>query len=183
MTDQRAEGDNVAPPYSLAFERFVRSPDDFVGLLAYALFKAAVREGAAQGVPRERAARAPVPAMVAVYRQAAEQRVAELIGGAIEQATPEIQASATVAAVEAAQKASVSAVGATEANLKRHVDDRTSFKQAMLTSFAGWLLTLGVTAIIIFLAGRASVEDMVKSAVARPTQPPGIDDVQRNEAK
>lgn len=155
--------------YSVAFERFVRAPDDMVGLLAYALFKSAVREAAQQGALNDPATRSPVPAMIDVYRQAAEQRVAEMISDAINQATPDIQAAATVTAVRAAQDAAVSAVGAAEASLRSHVDERTSFKQSMLTSFAGWLLTLGVTAIIIFLAGRSSVEDMVKSAVGAPS--------------
>lgn len=167
----REPGLDGPPPYSLAYERFVQTDDDTVGLLAYALFKSAVRQEAIAGANVGRGPRAPVAAMIEVYRQAAEQRVSEVIADAITQATPDIQASAAVGAVNAAREALISASQAVETSLRSHIDEKTSFKQAMLTSFAGWLLTLGVTAIIIFVAGRPSVEDRIRRAVTSEPSP------------
>lgn len=164
-------GDRGPRRYSLAYERFVQADNDTVGLLAYALFKSAVRQEAMAGADVGAAPRAPVAAMIEVYRQAAEQRVSQVIADAIAQATPDIQASATVEAVNAAREAAIAASNSVEGNLKSHIDEKTSFKQAMLTSFAGWLLTLGVTAIIIFLAGRPSVEDRVRRALTSDPAP------------
>lgn len=151
--------------YSKAYERFVEADDDTVGMLAYALYKSSVRQEAMQGAAPVIRSRAPVPALIDVYRQAAEQRISEMIARALAQATPDIQASAAIDAINTAQKASIVAIESAERNVKTHVDSKTGFWQAVVTSFVGWLLTLGVTAIIIFAAGRPSVEDRVKRAV------------------
>jgi hypothetical protein len=155
-----------APEYSRAFERFVGSPDDIVGLIAYARYKSSIREAVLSGVPTDKAARTPVPSTVGVFRQAAEQLVAEMINAGIEQARPDIEASATRSAVEASQASVLAALTGSTTAMKAHFNERTSFWQSIIVSVVGWLITLGITAIIIFTAGRASIEDKVKGAVS-----------------
>ena len=93
MTDTAAPGG-----YSRAFDNIVQSPDDTVGLLAYALFKQGVRESAAIGRKDETAQRNPPPTVVRVYRDAAQRILEEFASNAIAEATPEVQQSAILSA-------------------------------------------------------------------------------------
>ena len=143
----------TASPYSRAFENIVLGSEDIVGLLAYALYKEAVREEARQGGTVDGTTRNPPPATVNAFRMAAEQRLTEVVKRGIEEATPDIQ-----------QNAFTAAVAGLESELKSHVTQRTSFGTALFTNIIAWLTTLAIAAIIIFLLNRPSAEQSVAGA-------------------
>ena len=96
------------------------------------------------------------------YRAAAEQLLTDVVGRAIDEATPEIQRSAILTAVEGAS-----------AHIEAHITDRTSFGSALLTNLIAWILTLAIAALILFLAARPGVEQTlakIPEASALPKQ-------------
>lgn len=117
-------------------------------MLAYALFKQAVREDVARGVETIGNSRNPSPTVITAYRQAAERRLEELISANIENATPEIQQSATLAAISTL-----------EANLKGHVTAKTGMVHAIFSNFIAWVITLAATVLILSVAGRPDAEE------------------------
>jgi len=151
----------IAPrPYSRAFENFVASEgeeDDVVGLIAYALFKQAIREEAASGAAAPGDSRNPSATTVRTYRAAAEQLLTDVIGRAIDEATPEIQQSAVLTAID-------NATGLVNA----HVTERTGFGSALLTNIVAWVITLAIACLIIVMATRPSVEQALVNAVNQP---------------
>jgi hypothetical protein len=156
---QAPEGDGAAvddchSPYSRAFENIVQGPEDIVGLLAYALYKEAIREEARQGGAVDGSTRNPPPATVTAFRMAAEQRLTEVVKRGIEEAIPDIQ-----------QNAFTSAIAGLESEVKSHIDQRTSFATALFTNIIAWLTTLAIAAIIIFLLNRPSPEQSVAHAM------------------
>lgn len=145
--------------YSLAFEKFVDSRDgenDVVGLLAYALFKQSVRETARAGTAAPGDRRDPSPTTVDAYRGAASQLLTGVIDRAIEEATPEIQQSATLAAISTAGS-----------EIKSHVTQRTSFGSALLTNIIAWLVTLAIAALVVITYSRDGVEETIAGGVDR----------------
>ncbi|MGK2910326.1 MAG: hypothetical protein ACSLE1_11100 [Sphingobium sp.] len=143
--------------YSRAFENFVASDgddEDVVGLVAYALFKQAVREEAAAGTAHAGDTRNPPATTVKTYRAAAEQILTEVIGRAIDEATPEIQQSAVLAAIDNAT-----------VKIEAHVTQRTGFGSALLTNIIAWIITLAIASLILILATRPSLEQAVVKAV------------------
>jgi hypothetical protein len=147
--------------YSRAFENFVSEngeEEDVVGLVAYALFKKAVREEVASGASRQSDKRNPSETTVRTYRAAAEQLITNVVGLAIEEATPEIQNSAVLAAIENSQ-----------VKLETHVTKRTGFASALIANVAAWAITLAIAAIILFLAARPSVEQAIVEAAKTPS--------------
>lgn len=145
--------------YSRAFENFVASEggeEDVVGLVAYALFKQAVREEAAVGAVVGGDARNPSATTVRTYRAAAEQLLTGIVDRALDAATPDIQQSAVLSAIE----------GAT-GQIKAHVTDRTGFGSALFTNLVAWILTLAIAALILILAARPSIEQTVAAAADR----------------
>lgn len=163
---QRALTDHAPPPaapaergYSRAFENFVAADgdeEDVVGLVAYALFKQAVREEAASGAVVAGDARNPSATTVKTYRAAAEQLLTGIVDRALDAATPDIQQSAVLSAIE-------NAAG----QVKSHVTERTGFGSALLTNLLAWVLTLAIAALVLILAARPSVEQTVAKAVDR----------------
>lgn len=145
--------------YSKAFQNLVGNDQDTVGLLAYALFKQAIREDAERGL-RGGGDRDPSPTVVEAYRQSAERRLEELIRVSLEEATPAIQRSAML-----------DALGATEASIKGHVSARTGFVSALFTNVLAWIITLAATVLILSVAGRPdpgqTLSDAAK-ALGRP---------------
>ena len=142
-----------AGSYSRAFENLVTNGDgDIVGLLAYGLFKQAVREAARNGDVASGVNRNPSATMVSVHRDAAEQRLSELVDIAIENARPDIESSALRRSVETS-----------EAAVKAHIDRRTGFWIAVVAGIVAWVLSLIVTIAIIWLAGKGdSVSALLK---------------------
>lgn len=151
--------DAPAKPYSRAFENFVDSSGDepdVVGLIAYALFKQAIREEATTGTIAAGDARNPSATTVNSYKAAAKQLLTGVVDRAFTEATPELQQSALLTAFE----------GAVD-QVKAHVTERTSFGQALLTNVIAWVLTLAIAALILILATRPSLEQTVAGAANR----------------
>ena len=145
--------------YSRAFENFVVSEgdeEDVVGLVAYALFKQAIREEAAAGALVGGDARNPSATTVKTYRAAAEQLLTGVVDRALDAATPDIQRSAVLSAIE----------GTTD-QIKAHVTERTGFGSALLTNLVAWVVTLAIATLILILAARPSVEQTVAKAADR----------------
>lgn len=99
--------------------------------------------------------------MVEAYRQSAERRLEELVETNIAQATPAIQRSAML-----------DALNTTETNIKGHVSARTGFVSALFTNVLAWMITLAATVLILAVASRPdpgqTLSDAVKS-LGRPT--------------
>ena len=129
-------------PYSLAFERLVEGDDDTVGLLAYALFKRAIREAAQRGERVAGVGRDPSPTVITTYRKFAASIIAETVERSLNDNLAELQ-----------QSAALDAIAAATVEVKAHIDGRTDFRTALLTSMVAWVVTLGVTILIIWLVG------------------------------
>lgn len=95
------------------------------------------------------------------YRAAAEQLITNVVGLAIEEATPEIQESAVLSAIESSQ-----------IKLEAHVTKRTGFGSALVANVAAWAITLALAALIVFLAARPSAGQAIADAVQAPPQVP-----------
>ena len=136
-------GDKECSPrqYSKAFDNFVQDDSDIVGLLAYALFKRAIREEAEQGKRSAGNTRNPSKTVVSTYRQAAERELGQVVSASIEEAKPEIQGSAALSAIEGARS-----------DIMQHVSNRTGFGQALLVNIVAWGFTLFLTVVIVYLA-------------------------------
>jgi hypothetical protein len=136
--------------HSRAFQNIVQGDDDVIGLIAYGLYKRAIREDAALGnrVPGDR--RNPSLTTVNVHRSAAEQLLVGVIERAIEQATPDIEHSALR-----------TALSTTSTEIKQHVTARTVFGPALLTNFLAWIVTLAATVLIVWLATKPDIPAIV----------------------
>jgi hypothetical protein len=159
-------------PYSQAFETFVKpeaeDEDDVIGLLAYALYKQAIREDAIAGnaMPGER--RTPSDTTVQAYRGAARQLLTGVIDQAIADSTAAIQESALRDSVHAA-----------EANIKAHLDTRTNWKAAVGTNLIAWLISLAIVFLVLVLFRAPEVTDLLVDAVnpkteAEQLEPPAV---------
>jgi hypothetical protein len=139
--------------YSRAFDNIVQDEDDVVGLLAYALYKRAIREDAQTGQHSSGDTRNPSRTVVETYRQAAERTLSEVIGAALDGARPELQSSAALDAIESAR-----------ATLSEHVTRRTGFSHAIITNVLAWALTLVLTVLILLAFNRPSPVETLKAA-------------------
>lgn len=155
----RAAGVLPAPSFSRAFDRIVQDADDVVGLLAYALYKEAVREEVIQGASPNPADRNPPNAVVKIYREAAEQRLSVVINGGIAQATPDIEAAAIGNVVKASEILITTKLDGVTTRLEDHVNKRTGFLSSITTNLIAWLLSLAITIIILLLANRGGIQD------------------------
>jgi hypothetical protein len=164
-----AEGEEGASPqtqYSRAFDNIVQDEEDVVGLLAYALYKRAIREDAQQGQRSNGDTRNPSRTVVETYRQAAERTLSGVIAGSLEAARPELQISAASDAIENA-----------EVRIIGHVSSRTSFGQALLTNIVAWGFTLFVTVLILMVSRGPGPEETLSSAATKilgPEAPPAL---------
>ncbi len=132
------------PGYGCAFEKFVTNGDgDVVGLLAYPLYKRAIREAATAREVQPGNHRNPSPTPVNVHRDAAERLLTKVADDTIERVRPEIEASALRRSVEEA-----------EVGIKAHVDDRTSFWTEVLAGGVAWVASLILTVLIVWLSGK-----------------------------
>lgn len=137
-------------------------------MIAYALFKRAVREEAQAGRKSPGYHRDPPPTVVDTYRAASERLLQQVIQANIEAATPELQKSAALDAVETART-----------ELKGHIDTRTSFGQALASNLVAWVLTLFIGTMLLFLSrGPAPEEalnqiaDKIAPAEVQPAKTP-----------
>jgi hypothetical protein len=135
--------ESTEKPYSRAFDNIVQDEDDFVGLVAYALFKRAIREEAQAGQHSNGDTRTPTATVVQTYRQAAERTLSGVIDSALEAARPELQVSATLDAIET-----------TKSSLREHITNRTGFFSAIVSNVIAWAVTLGLTVLILFLSNK-----------------------------
>jgi hypothetical protein len=139
-------------PYSRAFDNIVQDDDDVVGLLAYALYKRAIREEAQQGQKSNGDSRNPSRTVVETYRQAAERTLASVIDASMEAAKPELQVSAALDAIESSRL-----------DLREHVTQRTSFIPALITNVVAWAFTLLITVLILLAFNRPDPAQTLKT--------------------
>lgn len=157
---QRKLGGDAQPQYSRAFDNFVLDQDDVVGLLAYALYKRAIREEAQAGQRSNGDTRNPSRTVVETYRQAAERTLSGVIDSSLEAARPELQISAASDAIERA-----------EVRILSHVSRKTSFGQALLTNIVAWGFTLFVTVMILLATRGPSAEETLSDAADKVVGP------------
>lgn len=180
MAEEQGAPPEPLPNHSRAFETLVQGADDIVGLIAYAKYKESVREGALQGNIPEPAARNLTPVMVNVLRSAAEQMIAQVVGEGIAAATPEIQQTAAVNAVDSSKQELSAAVDKCRSdtlreireervNLERHVTKRTGFWGQFGTNLAAWIVSLAIVVLVILSRQGRNIEDTLIDA-AQPTQ-------------
>jgi hypothetical protein len=77
--------------YSRAFDNIVQDEDDVVGLLAYALYKRAIREEAQDGRRSPGDTRNPPRTVVETYRSAAQMMLGDVIQNSLEEAQRDCQ--------------------------------------------------------------------------------------------
>lgn len=143
------------PQYSRAFENFVKNTDDLVGLLAYALYKEAIREEARHGVKLDGSVRNPTPALIKAFRSDAEKRISDTVRRGIEDAAPDIEQSAVSVAI--------TVLGS---DIKNHINEKTSFKSSLLVNIIAWLVTLAIATIVIFLFGKPDITGVLVDRMA-----------------
>lgn len=135
--------------YSRAFQNMVDDDDDLVGLLAYAYYKASVREDARSGSPSDGRERNPNKAQVSAYRSHAERELSDVARRAILEATPDIE-----------QTATANAIISNRTEIIAHITRRTGFWSAFGTNILAWIATLFVAGLVLFLAGRPSIDQI-----------------------
>lgn len=150
-----------AQSYSRAFDNIVQDDDDVVGLLAYALYKRAIREDAQEGRRSSGYDRNPSKTVVETYRQAAERTLSEVIGSSLEAAKPELQVSAALSAIEVAK-----------ADIREHVTQRTGFLPALLTNIVAWAFTLLLTVLILLALNSPEPARMLSDAATNALDEP-----------
>jgi hypothetical protein len=125
--------------HSRAFETFVRTQDDLIGLIAYALYKQNLREVAISGRPLPlAAARVPTPTEVSAYRGDAERKLQTFAANAVDMATPDIVERGVGTAIDAATL-----------QLTEVINRRTSARVAIATNIAAWVITLAITVLLL----------------------------------
>ena len=123
---------------SRAFDNLVTGADDTVGLLAYALFKQAIREDAKKGAHIRGSARDPSATTVQVYRASAEMRLRELATNAIQEAKDDIVDENTIAAI-----------GQAKAEIAQKIDSNTNLRTTIVANLIAWAITLAVTVLVV----------------------------------
>jgi hypothetical protein len=157
LTDEPRPPAITQRAYSRAFENFVATEgeeDDVVGLVAYALFKQAIREEASSGSSSGGDVRNPSATTVRTYRAAAEQLLTGVVDRALDAATPGMQQSALLSAFDGAA-----------GQIKSHITERTGFGPALMTNLVAWVVTLAIATFVLTLAARPSVEQTVAKAL------------------
>jgi hypothetical protein len=150
LSQPEAEGGSPEPTYSRAFNNIVQDKDDVVGLLAYALYKRAIREDAMGGKRPPGSERNPSETTVETFRSAAQQILGEIVSASLEGAKAELQISAALDAIDTA-----------ESNIQRHVTERTGFMPSLVANVLAWAFTLFITVLIFFALDRPSPEEVI----------------------
>jgi hypothetical protein len=139
-----------AREYSRAFDNIVQDENDVVGLLAYALYKRAIREEAEAGNRSDGDGRNPSRTVVETYRAAAERKIEEVVQQTFDAAQPELQMSAAIDAVETARS-----------NIVEHVTNRTAWLPAVITNVLAWAFTLFITLLAFMAFDRPSPVEVI----------------------
>lgn len=151
--------------YSRAFEVFVSSEpdqDDVVGLLAYALYKKAVREaviGGRRQVPAPH--RTPSPTEREAYRGAAERLLQRVAQASVDAARPEILQAGFDAQIARA-----------ESEIKELVRSRTRVGAAIGTNLVAWIITLAVTVLVVNAFYLPNWQERLVPHASSATSPP-----------
>ncbi len=133
------ENADTSSTHSRAFEKLVESEDDITGLLAYALYKQAIREAARQGrVVHTSAQRSPVATEIAVFRGAADSKLYSFSTYIVDQSRAEI--------VNTAISADIVAM---EGRLRTELRNATSWRNAIIINLLAWLLSIAITFLIV----------------------------------
>lgn len=153
--------------YSRAFDNLVETPDDTVGLLAYTLFKQAIREDAVKGVHIGGGVRDPSTTTVQVYRASADMRLRDFAANAVDAAREDILNENTISAIRQA---------ASEIN--QNIDRNTGIRAAVTANIIAWiftiLLTYAVATQIYMPNWQAGMVDQIKRGHDQPSpKPPG----------
>jgi len=140
--------------YSRAFETLVQEGDqsDIVGLLAYGLFKASIRERVRGGQEVPRHLRNPTEAEIHAYRGQAVRILEQYAEAAIAEATPDI--------VESARTGAKAEVIAEISSVRSTVIDRTRAWPAIWYGVAAWFISIVITVFVV-LASPGWVRDLV----------------------
>jgi hypothetical protein len=132
--------------YSLAFETLVQGPDDdIVGLLAYSIFKASIRERVKSGQDVPRHLRNPTHAETEAYRGRAERILERYAERVIADAEPGITAAAR---------------GSAKDEIIEVVRSRTRGSSAIGYGVVAWFISIVITVIVV-LASPGWVRDLV----------------------
>ena len=131
--------------FSRAFENFVTENGDTIGLLAYALFKQAVRDEIISGQENNGANRNPQPSMVAAFRGSSERLLQEFAASAIIEARPQI--------IEESISYNISSINDKinmhASELRSHITSRTKWYTAISSNIISWLISVIATAAIV----------------------------------
>jgi hypothetical protein len=143
--------------YSRAFETLVRGPnEDIVGLLAYSLFKASIRERVIGGQVVPRPLRNPTTADTDAYRGQAERILEQYAEKVIADAEPAITAAAR---------------GTAKDEIIAAVHNRTRAWQAIGYGVVAWFISIVVTVAVV-LASPGWVRELVNHVTpAEQTSP------------
>ncbi len=131
--------------YSLAFETFVREPEDIVGLLAYSLFKASIRERVRGGQEVPRHLRNPTAAETDAYPGQAERILERYAEGVIAEAEPGITTAAR---------------GTAKDEIIAEVRSRTRAWPAIGYGVVAWFISIVITVVVV-LASPGWVRDLL----------------------
>ncbi len=151
-------------PYSKAFECFVESPDDIIGLLAYALYKQDIQEARREGRdPPASGQRNPGRIEVKAFRSFAERSLEKVIETATKAAEPQW--------VEAGREQGRLA---DKSEILSLILARTGFLAAVGAGVLSWLLSIGTTVLVVYSAPGwvRNLTDRIDQSVATPAIAP-----------
>tara|TARA_B100000965_G_scaffold403157_1_gene430649 strand:+ start:4352 stop:4885 length:534 start_codon:yes stop_codon:yes gene_type:complete len=157
---------NRSSSHSRTFERLVESSDDLVGLIAYAIYKQALREAAQRGDSvRPKIDRNPTDTERTAYRDAAQKMLERFGTSVINEAREDFMAD-SLAAIDQRVSDIASYVKAAasenEAKVVATVRHRTSFGMAIMVNIAGWFATLAITALIVFAVAAPGLREALR---------------------
>ncbi len=132
----------AAKPYSKAFESFVESSDDIVGLLAYALYKQDIQEARREGrEPPAPEQRNPGKTEIKAFRGYAERSLEKVIEQATEADAPQW--------IEVGREQGRLT---DKAEILGLIRARTTFATALIAGILAWLLSIGITILVVYSA-------------------------------
>lgn len=163
--------------YSRAFECFTKNdPRDVEGLLAYALYKNAIREKKANGQDVPPATRTPVPSEVQTYRSQAQLLLRDFGLAAIQDAErdwQEYRSKAEILAVKTSiESLSIRIPESAKSvidSLGNQIKASTNFRSAVIANLVAWLASLGITALVILTSSNSIEKLWTQSGNSAPS--------------
>ena len=142
---------NSAPTgYSRAFQNFVSSETDLVGLLSYALYKQLINERRRNGISvAEPADRNPLAGEVEVYRSHAERYLRTLARSAIDDERANIIAQGVLAASTDIKQHVDVELRSWSDDIKATVIRSTRFWPGVIIGIVAWLISLLMTLLVV----------------------------------